>query len=210
MALQSKILFFVLSICFVFQRCSAFQGSQWIRWKSRVSSIVCATESDHDDPVLRLPLIESELSTMIPSDDEASEKRRQDLQEAVDNARTAAEFGVRRAQVKFYEAFSNGDYSAMEAVWSDEALVRCVHPGMSALEGKDKVMKSWAQIFSQGEPFSIEPSRVHVQVSGRTAVVSCIEETPNGGNLEALNIYRREESSWRMTLHMASPIILQQ
>lgn len=203
------------ALCFlyIFQKCIAFQAlaPRRVRQNERVPSARCAATDDRNDPVLRLPLLESELSTMAPpgDDDEASESRRRELQEAIDDARTAAEFGVRRAQVNFYEAFSSGDLSAMEAAWSDEGLVRCIHPGMSALEGKDLVMKSWTEIFSQGEKFSIEPSKVRLEVCGRTAIVSCIEETPNGGKLEALNIYRREGESWRMTLHMASPIILQ-
>uniref|UniRef100_A0A7S4IF26 SnoaL-like domain-containing protein n=2 Tax=Odontella aurita TaxID=265563 RepID=A0A7S4IF26_9STRA len=215
MASCSKLLIqlLVCILCPFFQVCAAsFLVSRGTSRQIKISPFHfrVSANDDQNDPVLRLPLLESELSTMSPCDDEVSERRRQELQSSVENARTAAEFGVRRAQVNFYEAFSNGDVSAMESVWSDKGLVRCVHPGMSALEGKDEVMKSWAQIFSQGELFNIEPSRVHVEVCGMSAIVSCIEETPNGGKLEALNIYRREGGAWRMTLHMASPVILQQ
>jgi len=136
-----------------------------------------------------------------------NEKRRKELEEEIANAKTAAEFGVRRSQVQFYDAFSAQDLDAMKRVWSDSEDVRCVHPGMECFHGVEDIMKSWSLVF-QGEPFVIEPARVRIEICGRTALCSCIEETPNGGKLEALNVYRREDGNWRMTLHMASPIAI--
>ena len=155
------------------------------------------------DIVLRLPLLEAEHATT--DDDE----RRAALEEEIGNARTAAEFGVRRAQVDFYAAFSEQDMDAMEAVWStsDEG-VRCVHPGMQSINGLDDVLQSWEALFA-GDPFAVEPERVSIDICGSTALCSCVEKTPEGGKLEALNVYRREGGSWKMTLHMASPVFVQ-
>ena len=86
-------------------------------------------------------------------------------------------------------------------------MYRCIHPGMESIHGLDDIMKSWSQVF-QGEPFAIQPARVKIDIHGQTALCSCMEETPNGGQLEALNVYRREGGNWRMTLHMASPIVM--
>ena len=160
-----------------------------------------SASGDCGDMVLRLPLMEAELAITT------HEFRRQELEEAISNAKTAAEFGVRRAQVEFYDAFSNQNLEGMKAVWSHADDVRCVHPGMESLNGIDDIMRSWAQVF-QGEPFPIEPARVKIDICGATALCSCVEETQNGGKLEALNVYRREEGSWLMTLHMASPIVM--
>eukprot|EP00591_Stephanopyxis_turris_P011400 CAMPEP_0195529212 /NCGR_PEP_ID=MMETSP0794_2-20130614/31673_1 /TAXON_ID=515487 /ORGANISM="Stephanopyxis turris, Strain CCMP 815" /LENGTH=215 /DNA_ID=CAMNT_0040660479 /DNA_START=47 /DNA_END=694 /DNA_ORIENTATION=- len=162
------------------------------------------------DPVLRLPLMEAELAT-LPSTEDSSP-----LEEEIENARTAAEFGVRRAQFEFYDAFSNSDLSAMDAVWSTQSFCRCVHPAMASVEGRQKVMASWSQVLSASGPssstdtpgFKITPSRVRIEICGQTAMCSCVEETPNGGKLEALNVYRREDGEWKMTLHMASPIMV--
>jgi hypothetical protein len=167
---------------------------------------VAMSANNHDndnnvDPVLRLPLMEAELATTKDS------HRIQKLEDEISNAKTAAEFGVRRAQVEFYHAFSHQDLHGMKQVWSHGEDVRCVHPGMESIHGLDDIMISWSRVF-QGEPLAIQPNRVKIDISGQTALCSCIEETPNGGQLEALNVYRREGGKWRMTLHMACPIVM--
>lgn len=172
---------------------------------------------DDVDPVMILPLMEAELASItdagIKGDDETrvlstTGLRQDELEEEIDNAKTAAEFGVRRAQIQFYDAFSNQDIDAMKSVWSDDnTSVRCIHPGMEAISGKDAIVRSWAQVF-QADAFEIEPAKVKIDICGKTAMCSCIEQTPNGGKLEALNVYRREDGHWRMILHMASPIIM--
>lgn len=172
------------------------------------------------DPVLQLPLMEAELDKLAntqsknPSDEqdndigELNRTSQDELKEKIDNAKTAAEFGVRRAQVDFYDAFSNQDLEKMKQIWSDDdSIVRCIHPGMPSINGKEMIMRSWMQVF-QGDAFVIEPSRVKIEICGKTAMCSCIENTPGGGKLEALNVYRRQEGRWHMTLHMASPIMV--
>jgi ketosteroid isomerase-like protein len=150
--------------------------------------------------------MEAELATIQSDTDDTA--RRLELEEAISDAKTAGEFSVRRAQSEFYTAFSTADLDAMDKVWSREVHVRCVHPGMTSLEGREEVMQSWAQLFSSpADAFKIEPSRSRIEICGRTAVCSCIEETPGGGRLEALNLYRREGGNWRMVLHMASPVV---
>ena len=151
--------------------------------------------------------MEAELATL---DSSSSQEEFSKLQSAISDAKTAAEFGVRRAQVEFYNAFATGDIKAMEQVWSTESHVRCVHPGMGSLEGREAVLESWKQIFgSGGEDFEIEPARTQIEISGLTAICSCVEKAQGGGQLEALNIYKREGGSWRMTLHMAGPVVVQ-
>jgi ketosteroid isomerase-like protein len=128
------------------------------------------------------------------------------LKEGIDSAKTNAEFGVRKAQFNFYDAFTNQDLEAMKHVWSSAEDIRCVHPGMASMNGPETIMKSWAQIM-QGTGFTITPSRTRIDINGQTALCSCIEETPGGGMLECLNVYRREDGIWKMILHMASPIM---
>jgi len=157
----------------------------------------------------------------------------QELEEKISAAKMAAEFGIRMAQSEFYDAFSNQNLQKMKNVWSLSDDVSIVHPGMGKLQGNDAVMQSWNQIFmgfrsstssssddvkNDGDDddeddddtnslFRIEPSRVDINICGRTAICSCVEEV-NGAKLEALNIYRREDGKWRMTMHMASPRIM--
>jgi len=163
---------------------------------------------DREDNVLLLPLLEAELTKLegivndVPNDELKDIQRIQELKEAIDDAKTAAEFGVRRAQAEFYGAFSGANLEQMVNVWSRSEDVFCVHPGMESLQGFTAVIHSWEQIFAgygdqDGDVFGIEPSRVKVDICGRTAICTCVEET-NGGRLEALNIYRREGGSWKM------------
>lgn len=165
-------------------------------------SFTSSRSSSNDDPISRLPLMEAELSF------EADEEKRILLMESINDAKTGAEFGIRSAQFRFYEAFTKQDLEAMKAVWSSADDVRCIHPGMESLNGPQAVLESWGQIFNSGDAFTIEPSRTRVDVSGQSALCSCIEETPGGGLLECLNVYRREEGNWKMILHMASPIAM--
>jgi ketosteroid isomerase-like protein len=171
-------------------------------------------DDDDDDDVP----ISSEISN------NNNNKRIQELEEKIDNARTAAEFGIRKAQTEFYDAFSNQNFKMMEDLWSHSDDVCCVHPGMESLQGYDDVIQSWKHIFvgfsRVGDDdddddddivaeilFNIEPSRVKIDICGRTAICKCVEKV-NGGKLEALNIYRREDGRWRMTMHMASPTVM--
>eukprot|EP00544_Gedaniella_sp_CCMP2646_P010070 CAMPEP_0202505298 /NCGR_PEP_ID=MMETSP1361-20130828/46904_1 /ASSEMBLY_ACC=CAM_ASM_000849 /TAXON_ID=210615 /ORGANISM="Staurosira complex sp., Strain CCMP2646" /LENGTH=121 /DNA_ID=CAMNT_0049139005 /DNA_START=64 /DNA_END=429 /DNA_ORIENTATION=- len=107
------------------------------------------------DPVLRLPLMEAEHATT--KDSHGIQK----LEDEISNAKTAAEFGVRRAQVEFYNAFSHQDLHGMKQVWSHEEDVRCVHRGMESIHGLDDIIKSWSRVF-QGEPLAIQPNRVKI------------------------------------------------
>jgi hypothetical protein len=187
--------------------------------------VIAGPGSDNADPVLLLPLMEAELHSITNSgegmksgEETESEEvslsmriRQEYLKEEIDNARTAAEFGVRKIQLEFYDAFCNQDIEKMDAVWSDnDPSIRCIHPGMGAIYGKEKVMQSWNQVFQSGKKFQIGPTRVEIEICGKTALCSCIEEQPGGAGpgLEAFNIYRREGGEWRMISHMASPIII--
>lgn len=204
-----NLIFLLLGI---FHLSTAFQAPPYFlrnhgRQTTSSSFILHSYSTGQDDPVLRLPLMEAELATISDRDNTLDNDQRIELEEAIQDARTAAEFGVRRVQVDFYDAFSNGDLKAMEAIWSHENFVRCVHPGMSSFEGRVDVMQSWEQILS-APGFIITPTRSRVEICGQTAICSCIEETANGGRLEGLNVYQREGGNWRMTLHMASPIIM--
>lgn len=176
------------------------------------SSDSSSSAAADQDPVLRLPLMEAELATRASEGDGPAVD---ELRTAVADAKTAAEFGVRKSQLLFYGAFTDGDADAMEEVWSDVSHVRCVHPGMTSLEGREAVLDSWRKIFGATardaagtQVFTIEPERVRIEICGTTAICSCVEKTPNGGQLEAINVYKREGGSWKMTLHQAAPVVV--
>mmetsp|Transcript_30103 Transcript_30103/g.45891 ORF Transcript_30103/g.45891 Transcript_30103/m.45891 type:complete len:218 (+) Transcript_30103:34-687(+) len=165
---------------------------------------------DDADPVSQLPLMEAELEALKSTQkkSEVEENRLSDLTIAIQDSKNAAEFGIRRSQVEFYNAFSEQDLGAMEQLWSTQPDVRCIHPGIACLDGHKAVIQSWALIFANAPKFTIQPSRTRINICGQTALCSCVEETPDGGKLECLNVYRRERGTWKMILHMASPIII--
>ena len=109
------------------------------------------------------------------------------------------------ANAAYYRAFSTGDFAAMSRIWADDA-VSCVHPGWSALVGRDAVVESYRNILAS-------PNRVRIAhrddtpiVSGDEGRVLCVEIVEGTALLAATNCWRRVGGTWRMTHHQASPI----
>ena len=112
---------------------------------------------------------------------------------------------VLTANLAFYRAFGRGDYAGMDAVWARRANVLCLHPGWTAIEGREAVMESWQRVL--GDPdFRIVCRAERVHLYGELAIVLCEEEL-SGGLLAATNVYIREDGAWRMIHHQASAII---
>jgi hypothetical protein len=131
--------------------------------------------------------------------------RKEELQSQIDSAQTTGEFGVRKAQVEFYQAFSTQNLSAMESLWASDNDAQ-YHP-MASLSGREAILGSWANLFQGSEAFDIMPTDTTMDICGSTAICRCVEHVGTT-SLEAINIYKREAGAWKMTLHMASPIAL--
>jgi ketosteroid isomerase-like protein len=176
-------------------------------------------------PLLRARLLEVEaVSTSSEEEQDNQDQQKQTLLEQIDQGETAAELGVRRSQVEFYQAFSTHDFEQMSKLWtSSEDDCECIHPGMSSLKGRTAILESWQGILTRGSAagdgeesssvssFQIEPIDTQLDICGTTAVVRCIEQIGVGSSksrLEAINIYRREQGKWKMTFHMAAPIVM--
>ena len=108
------------------------------------------------------------------------------------------------ANEAFYQAFVDRDLQAMEAMWSHEVPVSCIHPGWAPLFGRDEVMTSWAAIVSAPGAPDIRCRGARAQVYGETAFVVCFEQL-GGDFLIATNVFVREGSVWRMVHHQAGP-----
>jgi len=119
------------------------------------------------------------------------------------------ESAVREANDAFYRALSNKDIDAMEALWTHEAGVRCIHPGWDLLEGWEKVRESWALIFRNPSRLTVTPTEVAIRQAGSMAWVSCLE-TINSGDAKTVarttNLYIETPEGWKMILHHASQI----
>ena len=104
------------------------------------------------------------------------------------------------ANAAFYRALGQGDYPAMDALWSASEPVLCSHPGTSALHGRSAVMESWRTILAQPPAIEVRDPRV-VVVRG-LAFVTCLEQI---GELvlTATNALVWEEEGWQMILHQS-------
>ncbi len=102
----------------------------------------------------------------------------------------------------FYRAFVRGDFTAMDAIWSQRPSVACIHPGWSPLIGRSTVMESWRAILANPPPLRM--SRPQIFALGDTAFVVC-RELVGDSVLAATNVFVREEDGWKLVHHQAGP-----
>lgn len=105
----------------------------------------------------------------------------------------------------FYRAFSDRDYPAMDALWASRMPVSCIHPGWTALFGREAVMTGWGDVLNAPTGPVIRPRNERVMLYGDTAVVLC-EEVLGNAVLAATNLFVREDGAWRLVHHQAGPI----
>ncbi len=115
---------------------------------------------------------------------------------------TRAKSAVLAANEAFYAAFREGDYSAMDALWSTEHQVTVGHPGWHHITGRDEVMESWYRILRLGRPPKVKAIDPNVIVNGRSAMVTCIEDVGEV-RLVATNTFVEEAKGWKLIGHQA-------
>lgn len=114
------------------------------------------------------------------------------------------------AEVAFYSAFEMLDLHLMEAVLCDGDGC-CVHPGGVLVLGRDDILKTWQQIFTQMENFTLQHEVLTKTVTADRAVHVVAElltqtdkpDKPTSIVL-ATNAYVRQDNGWRMFHHHAS------
>ena len=136
------------------------------------------------------------------------------LRDELQTLRMDTELGALLANSAFYSAFSESDSERMCNLWveDDSKRVMCAHPGHKPLYGHSAVSKSWGDILAgnTGSGMTIEPRDVHCSVTDRIAVITCLECVAGAdeGRLFATNVFeQQEDSSWRMLVHHAGPIM---
>ena len=113
------------------------------------------------------------------------------------------------AEAAFYDAIERADMTALDAVWSSDENIVCVHPGASRIEGRVAVMESFKQMFSEAP--ILDFSIVDTLYTGNDSLAIHLvrEEIALDGQVVSImvstNIYQMEEGGWRMLLHHASP-----
>jgi len=102
----------------------------------------------------------------------------------------------------FYLAFANQDLDAMDALWSKETPVTCIHPGWGPLIDRDEVMESWQSILTNPTATHITCKSPTVRVFGELACVIC-HEVLDQGFLVATNLFAHEDGLWKIIHHQA-------
>lgn len=119
---------------------------------------------------------------------------------------------VKLSNERFYRALTNLDIDSMDAVWSHDEGVRCIHPGWEVIEGWEVIRQSWEIIFANTTSLTVEPSEVKVRLEGDMAWVCCLETITSGSEsggitlARATNLFLRTPEGWRMILHHASQV----
>lgn len=118
---------------------------------------------------------------------------------------TTDENEVLAANQAFYEAFSRGDYVAVDALWARRAPIACIHPGWDVIRGREEVMASFRSILRAPHPPPIRCLRATATVLGEVAFVIC-GESLDDSSLVATNVFVREDGAWRLVHHQAGPV----
>jgi ketosteroid isomerase-like protein len=114
---------------------------------------------------------------------------------------------VLHANLDFYRAFNERSLKAMEALWATSAPVLCVHPGWTAITGRESVLQSWRAILANPDSPRVMVHDDRAFLYGDIAIVQCEEELDTG-HLVATNMFIREGGGWKMIHHQASPLIV--
>ncbi len=124
---------------------------------------------------------------------------------------------VLAAHARFYAAVETGDLDALLEVWTDEEGSVSAHPGAAPIHGTPAVVRGWALVMASTDYIQFFLTDVEVTVSGDTAAVTCTEnvlsadravatDTFRGGRGQALSVFKRSATGWRLWIHSSSPV----
>jgi ketosteroid isomerase-like protein len=117
---------------------------------------------------------------------------------------------AKEAGIAFYQAFESGDIETMMSVWAEDDDVVCIHPAGPVLRGLIEIRHSWQSIFMETPRIEIVIEEQHCSIHDDLAVFVVhelihVNNQPPRTVVVATNVFRREDSGWRMILHHASP-----
>ncbi|HEX4193286.1 MAG TPA: nuclear transport factor 2 family protein [Stellaceae bacterium] len=114
---------------------------------------------------------------------------------------------VLNVNLDFYRAFNERSLKTMEALWAKRATVLCIHPGWTAVTGRESVLQSWRAILANPDSPRVMCHDDRAFLYGDIAIVQCEEEL-DSGHLVATNMFVREDGDWKMIHHQASPLLV--
>ncbi|XP_078157760.1 uncharacterized protein LOC144553461 [Carex rostrata] len=117
---------------------------------------------------------------------------------------------VLAANARFYNAFKNGDLTAMHSIWAKGDHVYVVHPSAGRIDGYEMVMGSWEFVCGADYefPLLIDLKNVEVHVRGNLGYVTCMEvvktKGTSWGRQVATNVFEKVDGQWYICIHHAS------
>ena len=134
----------------------------------------------------------------------------EDRPQAAPATASGDEAAVLAANAAFYAAFNARDLAAMEALWSSQAPVTCVHPGWNVLRGRAAVLESWRAILGNPQQPKIVGAAERAQLLGppgsSAAALVVGRELVGGSPIVVTNAFVREGAAWKLVHHHASPV----
>ncbi|EMS57516.1 F-box protein SKIP8 [Triticum urartu] len=114
------------------------------------------------------------------------------------------EASVLAANTRFYNAFKNGDFTAMYSIWAKGDHVYVVHPGAGRISGYDVVLQSWEMVCNADYefPLNIDLKNIEVHVRGDLGYVTCLElvktKGKSWGKQIATNVFEKIDGTCQM------------
>jgi len=107
------------------------------------------------------------------------------------------------ANEAFYLAFEAKDFAAMDHLWSKAREVVCIHPGWSALIGRDVVMESWRAILDNPRQGAVSFYGASYRMLGTGLYAAICYETAGNAVMIATNVFVEEDDRLCLVLHQA-------
>ena len=125
------------------------------------------------------------------------------IRDQIQRRRQDARAVVEEANERFYQAFRNGDYVAMNRIWGTGEHVQCIHPAADCIAGREDVMKSWQMILGAGRmQISLEDVRVYAtDTTGYVTAVEVVDAEDSKGRIVATNVFEKQGKEWKIVLH---------
>jgi hypothetical protein len=108
--------------------------------------------------------------------------------------------------IRFYQAFAEADFDAMNRLWAASLPVSCLHPGALPLLGRREILDSWRQILLQGGRIDITFRPQQMSLVGQIGV-ACGLELLGGGRIACTNLFALEDGDWKIVHHQGGPVI---
>ena len=116
------------------------------------------------------------------------------------------------AEDAFYDALEEGDLKQLLSVWAETDDICCMLPMYPLLQGRQGVADVFTQLFSQGHGVSLAISHLSWIQTDDIAIHQVEEtiqtlppDTPPPPPFYGTNIYRKDNSGWRLIVHQNAP-----